>query len=78
MTDAAITLLFLRALFKTNKDYSSFILSDIRKNYTKMISAGSSSALETINGALGFDNAGSLCHGWSAVPIYYYHKLGLV
>ena len=22
-----------------------------------------------------FDNAGSLCHGWSALPIYYYHTL---
>ena len=22
-----------------------------------------------------FDNAGSLCHDWSTLPIYYYHTL---
>ena len=28
----------------------------------------------TYIGASAFDNAGSLCHGWSAVPVYYFHK----
>jgi hypothetical protein len=28
---------------------------------------------ETIDGKAAFDNAGSLCHGWSATPIYYYN-----
>lgn len=35
----------------------------------------STTAWETIEGGEAFENAGSLCHGWSAVPIYYYHKL---
>jgi hypothetical protein len=30
---------------------------------------------ETALGDNDFDGAGSLCHGWSALPIYYYHKL---
>ena len=30
---------------------------------------------ETIDGEKAFENAGSLCHGWSAMPIYYYHTL---
>jgi hypothetical protein len=43
-----------------------------------MIDAGSTTVWETINGSVDFDNAGSLCHGWSAVPIYVYNKLGLI
>ena len=30
---------------------------------------------ETILGDADFDNAGSLCHGWSAMPVYYYNKI---
>ena len=30
---------------------------------------------ETADGAAAFDYAGSLCHGWSAIPIYFYYKL---
>ena len=33
---------------------------------------------ETKGGADAFGKAGSLCQGWSAVPVYFYHKLGLV
>jgi hypothetical protein len=31
-------------------------------------------------GADDFDHAGSLCHGWSAIPIYFYYRylLGIV
>lgn len=58
--------------------YRDYILSEIRENYKKMIDAGSTTVWETINGSVDFDNAGSLCHGWSAVPIYVYNKLGLI
>ena len=27
---------------------------------------------ETIDGASAFDNAGSLCHGWSGIPAWFY------
>ncbi len=60
------------------KRYGDTVLSDIRKNYMHMINSGATSAWETINGASDFGNAGSLCHGWSSIPIYYYHKFGLV
>ena len=58
--------------------YKDAVLGDIRKNYLHMLSCGATSAWETIKGASDFGNAGSLCHGWSSIPIYYYHKLGLV
>lgn len=58
--------------------YKYVIINKIRENYKYMLDMGATSAWETILGAKDFDNAGSLCHGWSAIPIYYYHKLGYV
>jgi len=66
------------ALLLTDEKYKQNILSEIRKNYKYMLDMGATSAWETIKGASDFDNAGSLCHGWSAIPIYYYHKFGMV
>lgn len=64
------------ALIETDKDaYRDFILSDIRAHYEKMIPSGT--VWETEDGAEAFDGAGSLCHGWSAIPIYIYHRLGV-
>ena len=51
------------------------ILSDIDSKYGYMLSCGATSFWETIIGEADFSNAGSLCHGWSAIPIYYYNKL---
>ena len=58
-------------------EYQDFILSEIRANYQKMLDEGATTAWETIDGASAFGNAGSLCHGWSAIPVYYYHKFFL-
>lgn len=62
------------ALIKTDKKkYKAFILEDIKKTYEPMIEVGT--VWETKEGACAFGNAGSLCHGWSSIPIYYYAKL---
>jgi hypothetical protein len=58
-----------------DKCYSSYVLEDIRKVYLKMLAEDATSFWETEDGAAAFGNAGSLCHGWSALPIYYLHKL---
>lgn len=64
------------ALLKVNKDkYKDWILADIDKNYAYMLSKGATSFWETIKGECDFGGAGSLSHGWSAVPIYYYNIL---
>ena len=55
--------------------YSEYVLSDIRRVYRKMLDFGSTTVWETEKGESDFGNAGSLCHGWSAMPIYYFHKL---
>ena len=36
---------------------------------------GATTVWETIEGSEDFSDAGSLCHGWSALPIYYYETL---
>ena len=64
------------ALLDTDTEkYKDFVLSEIRGNYKTMLDAGSDTVWETALGESDFDNAGSLCHGWSAVPIYVFHKL---
>ena len=66
------------AMMMTDKEgYRDFIVSEIRNNYKKMLDAGSTTVWETLEGSEAFGNAGSLCHGWSAVPVYIYHSLGI-
>jgi hypothetical protein len=60
------------ALLATDKaKYQGWVFSEIRREYGKMLESGNT-VWETIDGASAFDYAGSLCHGWSAIPIYYY------
>ena len=60
------------ALLKTGKEaYQVWVYDEIRREYGKMLEVGNT-VWETIEGASAFGNAGSLCHGWSAVPIYFY------
>lgn len=64
------------ALLKVNKDrYRDFILNDIDTKYQKMLDAGATSFWETEKGESDFAQAGSLCHAWSSMPVYYYHLL---
>lgn len=65
------------ALIKTSVEkYRAFIRTDILAKYGEMAKGGT--VWETELGAADFDGAGSLCHGWSAVPVYIYEKLGLL
>ena len=57
---------------EANKD---FVLNDIRLKYKSMLDQGATTFWETLEGQTAFDNAGSLCHGWSALPVHYYHRL---
>jgi hypothetical protein len=66
---------FYDALLLVSKDYKDYILDDIDKTYSYMLSKGATTFWETIKGKEDFDGAGSLCHGWSAMPVYYYNTL---
>lgn len=67
---------FYDALLCTDRErYADHILKDIEKTYMPMIEYGTGTVWETEMGESDFGMAGSLCHGWSAMPIYYYHIL---
>lgn len=67
------------ALLKNNPEkYTDTVLADIRKNYRYMLDSGATSVWETLEGYKDQQGSGSLCHGWSAIPIYYFHKLGVI
>ncbi len=68
---------FYDALLSYDKNNADYILQDIRTKYGYMLSKGATTFWETIKGENDFNGAGSLCHGWSAMPIYYYHILGI-
>ena len=58
------------ALMQAEEDYGDFVKRDIARIWGGMLFQGATSFWETQNGAWDFDNGGSLCHGWSAVPAY--------
>jgi len=55
--------------------YAPIILNELDRDYLYMLRHGATTFWETIVGAGDFHYAGSLCHGWSALPIYYYETL---
>ncbi|MBQ7153910.1 MAG: hypothetical protein IJR83_08320, partial [Clostridia bacterium] len=64
------------ALLRADREkYAPVILEELDRDYLYMIAHGATSFWETIEGADCFGDAGSLCHGWSALPVYYYETL---
>ncbi len=58
----------------TDSSNRDFVMNDIAEKWGYMLERGATSFWETIDGESAFANAGSLCHGWSAVPAYIYFK----
>lgn len=48
----------------------------IGKRWGKMLEAGATSFWETDRGEADFGEAGSLCHGWAGIPVYFYLRYG--
>lgn len=63
------------AMLHLDKTCGDFILDDIDRTYLYMLRHGATACWETIKGERDFDWVGSLCHGWAALPIYYYETL---
>lgn len=60
------------ALLRTDREaYLPYVLNEIRRDYKIMLDSGFDCTWETTEGMTAFDDAGSLCHGWSAVPVLY-------
>jgi hypothetical protein len=78
LVDASLsmrTFLYDALLLADRERYAEFILNDIAAIYEPMLKIGNNTVWETVLGESDFDSAGSLCHGWSAIPIYYYNIL---
>lgn len=61
------------ALLTDPKRYGRFVFDDVADKWGHMLFSGATSFWETESCAHAFNQAGSLCHGWSAVPVYLYH-----
>lgn len=71
----ANTVFYYDALLKADKKYAKVVREDIFVKYKSMLDRGATTFWETIDGADGFGGSGSMCHGWSAIPVYYYNIL---
>lgn len=72
----SMTAFLYDALIKTDKKrYTTFILNDIDQKFSYMLACGATSFWETLLGEKDMGGSGSLCHGWSALPVYYYRLL---
>ena len=59
------------ALLMADKANMAYVIEDIKARYKKMLDVGATTFWETELGWVDFEYAGSLCHGWSALPVYY-------
>lgn len=57
--------------------YARVVFGDIARQWGHMLYNNATTFWETIRGEEDFANAGSLCHGWSAIPIYFYQKYAM-
>jgi len=65
-------------LLQIGDRYREYVRKEVESIWGKMLYAGATTFWETDLGHADFHNAGSLCHGWSAVPIYLYGKYNLL
>lgn len=61
------------AIIQTDGDID-FCVNEICDIYGKMLFSGATSFWETEKGEADFGNAGSMCHGWSAVACYVFDR----
>ena len=65
------TSFYYDALLTAGDTYKAFIIQDIKKKYQPMLDFGATTFWEIANlDQLG--ETGSMCHGWSALPAYYF------
>jgi hypothetical protein len=55
----------------------TWVRDRIIRDWSAMLFAGATAFWETRAGGWDFHHAGSLCHGWSAIPAYFFGAYGL-
>jgi len=62
------------ALRQADGEAEQAMLKTMDETWSFMLKDGATSFWEVIEGWKAFGNAGSLCHGWSAIPVYFYSQ----
>lgn len=65
------------ALLRRPEKYGTWVFDRIAKDWGEMLFSGATSFWETAQGGWDFERAGSLCHGWSGLPVYFYYAYAL-
>ncbi len=65
------------ALMTRPEKYGRWVFDHVAEDWGNMLGNQATTFWETLVGADDFDDAGSLCHGWSAVPVYLYYAYAL-
>lgn len=65
-----------QALIDMDINNRQYVFRDIDKKWGYMLYHGATTFWETLKGADDFGGAASLCHGWSAIPAYFYMRYG--
>ena len=65
------------AILQGGDAYAKAVFDEVAREWGMMLYQDSTSFWETILGQKDFSYGGSLCHGWSAVPLYLYMRYGL-
>ena len=68
---------FYRALLQGGEEARDYLSHRLMRDFGAMAASDSTTMWETNRGEADFDNAGSLCHGWSALPLYYFFAIKL-
>ena len=63
-----------QALLDFDEENIDYVLKDIDEKWGYMLFNNATTFWETIKGADDFGGAGSLCHAWSAIPVYFYKR----
>ncbi|MHB9071229.1 MAG: family 78 glycoside hydrolase catalytic domain [Sedimentisphaerales bacterium] len=61
------------AMLSDKNKFGKYVFEKIENDWGHMLFERATSFWETLKGGWDFDLAGSLCHGWSAIPVYFYH-----
>lgn len=72
-TSLSYSLYKYQALLGEPLKYGKYVFDQIAEDWGYMLYNGATSFWETIRGADDFGNGGSLSHGWSAIPIYFFY-----
>jgi hypothetical protein len=65
----------IKGMLKHGERGKKFIQLRIARAYMPMLAVGATSLWETPAGSQDFALAGSLCHAWSSLPVYYDHAI---